>query len=70
MAITSNGKAPIVFGCQQTMKYLTQQGYFTFFDLLNEKYDTYADVSIRADLICLELTRLKNNSRRVKQKMR
>ena len=57
------GKPFIVFGCQQTMKYLNQQGYFTFFDLLNEKYDTYADVSIRADLICHELTRLKNNSR-------
>ena len=43
------------------MKYLNQQGYFTFFDLINEKYDTYVDPNIKADLICRELTRIKNN---------
>ena len=57
------GKPFMVFGCQQTMKYLNQQGYFTFFDLINEKYDTYLDSKERADLICHELTRIKNNNR-------
>ena len=55
------GKPFIVFGSQQIMKYLNQQGYFTFFDLINEKYDTYVDANIKADLICRELTRIKNN---------
>ena len=55
------GKPFIVFGSQQIMKYLNQQGYFTFFDLINEKYDTYVDPNIKADLICRELTRIKNN---------
>lgn len=55
------GKPFIMFGCQQTMKYINSQGFFTFYDLINEKYDTYLDFNIRADLICHELTRIKNN---------
>ena len=55
------GKPFIAFGCQQTMKYINKLGFFTFYDLINEKYDTYLDFDIRADLICHELTRIKNN---------
>ena len=55
------GKPFIMFGCQQTMKYINSQGFFTFYDLINEKYDTYLDFNIRADLICHELTRIKDN---------
>ena len=55
------GKPFIIFGCQQTMKYINSQGFFTFYDLINEKYDTYLDFNIRADLICHELTRIKDN---------
>ena len=62
------GKPFIAIGCQQTMKYINKLGYFTFYDLINEKYDTYLDFDIRADLICHELTRIKNNKNSLETK--
>ena len=62
------GKPFIAMGCQQTMKYINKLGYFTFYDLINEKYDTYLDFDIRADLICHELTRIKNNKNSLETK--
>ena len=56
------GKPFIVLGCQQTVKYLNTQGYFTFYDLINEKYDSYIDLDIKTDLICKELSRVNSNT--------
>ena len=55
------GKPFIIIGCQQTIKYLNSLGYFTFYDLINEKYDSYLDIDVRIKLICSELTRIKDN---------
>lgn len=52
------GKPFIVLGCQQTIKYLNKQGYFTSYNIINEKYDSYLDLDIRIDLICKELKRI------------
>ena len=56
------GKPFIVLGCQQTINYLNSQGYHTFYDLINEKYDSYLDMNIRINLICKELTRVKDDN--------
>ena len=62
------GKPFIALGCQQTIKYINKLGYFTFYDLINEKYDTYLDFDIRADLICHELNRIENNKNSLETK--
>ena len=63
------GKPFIVIGCQQTIKYLNQQGYFTFYDLINEKYDSYLDANIRIELVCKELARVYDNDNSDKLKI-
>ena len=63
------GKPFIVIGCQQTIKYLNQQGYFTFYDLINEKYDSYLDTNIRIELVCKELARVYDNDNSDKLKI-
>ena len=55
------GKPFIILGCQQMIRYLNSQGYTTFYDLINEKYDSYLDYEIKVDLICNELSRISND---------
>jgi len=55
------GKPFIVIGCQQTISYLNKQGFFTFYNIINEQYDSYLDLDIRIDLICKELYRVYNS---------
>ena len=55
------GKPFIILGCQQLIRYLNSQGYTTFYDLINEKYDSYLDYEIKIDLICNELSRISND---------
>ena len=33
------GKPFIILGSWQLIKYLNREGYFTFYDIINEKYD-------------------------------
>ena len=55
------GKPFIILGSCQLIKYLNREGYFTFYDIINEEYDTFLDFPKRAKLICDELIRIRDS---------
>ena len=55
------GKPFIVLGSCQLIKYLNREGYFTFYDIINEEYDTFLDFPKRAKLICDQLIRIRDS---------
>ena len=55
------GKPFIILGSWQLIKYLNREGYFTFYDIINEKYDSFLDFPKRARLICDELIRIRDS---------
>jgi hypothetical protein len=48
----------IVVGSLSTMRYLNNEGYFSYVDLFNETYDSVSDLKIKLNLIMIEIDRL------------
>jgi len=48
----------IVVGSLSTMRYLNNEGYFSYVDLFNETYDCVSDLKIKLDLIMIEIDRI------------
>lgn len=53
----------IVVGSLSTMRYLNNEGYFSYVDLFNETYDSVSDLKIKLNLIMTEVDRLSNLSK-------
>jgi hypothetical protein len=53
----------IVVGSLSTMRYLNNEGYFSYVDLFNETYDSVSDLKIKLNLIMIEVDRLSKLSR-------
>jgi len=50
----------IVVGSLSTMKYLNNEGYFSYVDLINETYDSVSSLAIKTNLISSEIKKLSN----------
>jgi hypothetical protein len=50
----------IVVGSLSTMKYLNNEGYFSYVDLINETYDSISNLAIKTNLISNEIKKLSN----------
>jgi hypothetical protein len=48
----------IVVGSLSTMRYLNNEGYFSYVDLFNETYDSVSDLKIKLNLIMIEIDRI------------
>lgn len=58
----------IVIGSLSTMRYLNNEGYFSYVDMFNENYDTVSNLAIKVDLITKEIERLsKLNNDEIKE---
>ena len=53
----------IVIGSLSTMRYLNNEGYFSYVDLFNETYDSVSDLKIKLNLIMAEVDRLSKLSK-------
>jgi hypothetical protein len=53
----------IVIGSLSTMRYLNNEGYFSYVDLFNEAYDSVSDLKIKLNLIMIEVNRLSKLSK-------
>lgn len=53
----------IVVGSLSTMRYLNNEGYFSYVDLFNETYDSVSDLKIKLNLILTEVDKLSKLSK-------
>jgi hypothetical protein len=53
----------IVVGSLSTMRYLNNEGYFSYVDLFNETYDSVSDLKIKLNLITTEIDRISKLSK-------
>jgi hypothetical protein len=53
----------IVVGSLSTMRYLNNEGYFSYVDLFNEAYDSVSDLKIKLNLIMIEIDRISKLSK-------
>jgi len=53
----------IVLGSLGTIRYLQSEGYFTYYDIIDESYDKITHLPTRIDMICDELERLSQLSK-------
>lgn len=53
----------IVIGSLSTMRYLNNEGYFSYVDLFNETYDSVSDLKIKLNLIVTEVDKLSKLSK-------
>jgi hypothetical protein len=53
----------MVVGSLSTMRYLNNEGYFSYVDLFNETYDSVSDLKIKLNLIMTEVDRLSKLSK-------
>jgi hypothetical protein len=53
----------IVVGSLSTMRYLNNEGYFSYVDLFNETYDSVSDLKIKLNLIMIEIDRISKLSK-------
>lgn len=54
----------MILGSLNTMTYLQSEGYYTYYDIINESYDRVTDLPTRIDMICDELERLSKISKK------
>jgi hypothetical protein len=60
----------IVVGSLSTMKYLNNEGYFSYVDLINETYDSISNLAIKTNLISNEIKKLSNlTAEEIKEKI-
>jgi hypothetical protein len=59
----AQGHPFIVIGSLSTMKYLNNEGYFSYVDIFNEAYDSVTDLAIKVNLIADEIERLSKLSK-------
>jgi hypothetical protein len=50
----------MVVGSLSTMRYLNNEGYFSYVDLINETYDSVSNLAIKTNLIAAEIKKLSN----------
>lgn len=55
------GKPFVVVGSHQIMRYLNNEGYFTFPGIINETYDRVSNIPLKIETLGLELERIQNN---------
>jgi len=53
----------IVLGSLNTMMYLQSEGYYTYYDIIDESYDKISNLPTRIDMICDEIERLSQLSK-------
>jgi hypothetical protein len=60
----------IVIGSLSTMRYLNNEGYFSYVDLINEAYDSITSLAIKTSLISNEIKKLSNlTTEEIKEKI-
>jgi hypothetical protein len=60
----------IVIGSLSTMRYLNNEGYFSYVDLINEAYDSVTSLAIKTSLISNEIKKLSNlTTEEIKEKI-
>ena len=65
----SLGHPFMVLGSLNTITYLQSEGYYTYYDIINESYDKVTDLPTRIDMICDEIDRLSQLSKPELKKM-
>jgi len=61
----------IVLGSLSTMRYLNNEGYFSYVDLFNESYDSVSNLAVKVNLIANEIDRLsKLSNEEVKERIK
>lgn len=63
----ASGKPFIVFGSHQIMRYLNNQGYFSFYEIVNEEYDRVLDYPQRSKAIVNQLLRINKMTKEEKE---